>query len=118
MDDLIKEKDELKNQVVMLEAGKASIKLNADRILERDNALSGEYDKLKAELKTATRELAESKDKINQLTRRLDYLKNETERLERDNAALNDAMKVSQAKVPDPCSKKRKMLFDFMPGET
>jgi chromosome segregation ATPase len=119
VDDIMREKAELETQIVMLEAGKASIEYNADRILERDNTLSGEYDKLRAELKKATRALAESEDEINHLTRRLDFLKNEAERLTHDNAALKDAIKFSQAKnVPEPCSKKRKTLFDFIPGET
>jgi chromosome segregation ATPase len=103
----------------MLEASKASIEHNADRILERDNALSGQHDMLVAELKKATRELAERQDEINQLTRRLDFLKNETERLARDNAALIDTLKFTtqDKKCPGPVINKKRKIFDFIPGE-
>eukprot|EP00804_Cyclotella_cryptica_P011248 CCRYP_007741-RA/>CCRYP_007741-RA protein AED:0.15 eAED:0.15 QI:74/1/1/1/1/1/3/225/980 len=115
MDALMKEKCDMENQVLFLEASKASIEHNADRILERDNAITGQHDMLKAELKKITRELAQREDEINQLTRRLEFLKNENERLAHDNAALKDAIKFSQhRKCLDYNCKKRKM-FDIVP---
>jgi chromosome segregation ATPase len=117
MDALMKEKSDMENQVLFLEASKASIEHNADRILERDNAITGQHDMLNAELKKITRELAQREDEINQLTRRLDFLKTENERLVHDNAALRDAMKFSQhRKCSDYSCKKRKM-FDLTPGQ-
>jgi archaellum component FlaC len=114
----MKEKAELEHQFIMLEASKASIEHNADRILERDNALSGQHDSLVAELRKATKDLAQSQDEINQMARRLDFLKNETERLAHDNAALRESTKftVQEKTQPEPGMKKRK-IFDFIPGE-
>lgn len=124
MDDATKEKAELEHQLIMLEASKASIEHNADRILERDNAISGQHDKLVAELKKTKKELASSQDEINQLTRRLDFLKTETERLAQDNAALKESCKFTIESIsstgtnfPELAAKKRKMLFDLIPKE-
>jgi chromosome segregation ATPase len=115
LDDTLKEKAELEHQFIMLEASKASIEDNADRILERDNALSGQHDTLVAELRKATKELAQRQDEINQMARRLDFLKNETERLAHDNAALREFAKftVQDRTQPEPGIKKRK-IFDFI----
>ena len=103
----------------MLEASKASIEHNADRILERDFALSGQHDKLVAELKKVTKELAQSKDEINQLTRRLDFLKAEAERLAHDNAALKESNKFTmQDRIrPEAGMVKKRKMFDIIPGE-
>ena len=101
----------------MLEASKASIEHNADRILERDNALSGQHYKVVAELKIATKDLAERQYELNQLTRRFDFLKTENERLANENNALRDASKfIIQDKQPHLIVKKRK-IFEFMPGD-
>jgi hypothetical protein len=93
----MKEKAQLEHQLIMLEASKASIEHNADRILERDNALSGQHDSLVAELRRATKDLAQR---------------------QHDNAALRESSKftVQEKTQPEPGMKKRK-IFDFIPGE-
>ena len=114
----MKEKGDLENQVILLEASKASIEHNADRILERDNVLSTQHDVLVAELKKARRERGQRQDEINQLTRRLDFLKNEIERLAHDNAALMEAVKFTmEEKHPVSIGSKKRKIFDFIPGE-
>ena len=118
LDVVTKEKAELENQLIMLEASKASIEHNADRILERDNVLSTQHDMLVTQLKKARRERGESQDEIHQLTRRLDFLKNEIERLAHDNAALMEAVKfTTEDKYPEHISNKKRKMFDFVPGE-
>ena len=77
LDIALRERAEIEHQFIMLEASKVSIEENADRILERDNMLSSEYDKLQVELKHATRKLCERQDENNQLTKRLASIKQE-----------------------------------------
>ncbi|KAL7519200.1 hypothetical protein ACHAWX_003989 [Stephanocyclus meneghinianus] len=117
MDALMKEKSDMEHQVLFLEASKASIEHNADRILERDNAITGQHDMLKAELKKIARALAQREDEIIQLTRRLDFLKTENERLMHDNTALRDAMKFSQHRNCNDYSYKKRKMFDLAPGQ-
>lgn len=113
----MKEKSDMEHQVLFLEASKASIEQNADRILERDNAITGQHDMLKAELKKIARALAQREDEIIQLTRRLDFLKTENERLMHDNTALRDAMKFSQHRNCNDYSYKKRKMFDLAPGQ-
>ena len=114
LDIALRERAEIEHQFIMLEASKVSIEENADRILERDNMLSSEYDKLQVELKHATRKLCERQDENNQLTKRLASIKQEIERLAHDNAALVESVKFTTEKMKSPeISHKKRKVFGF-----
>lgn len=114
IDLLVSEKRVLERQVTILEASKASVEGNADRILERDNAIVGQNDRLKTECQKQSIKVANLQDEINQLARRLSYLKKENERLSRDNDALRDAVTFTQAKFLEQDQRlKRRKIFDF-----
>ena len=114
IDLLVSEKRVLERQVALLEASKASVEGNADRILERDNAIVGENDRLRTECQKQSIKVANLQDEINQLARRLSCLKKENERLSRDNDALRDAVTFTQAKFLEQDQRlKRRKIFEF-----
>ena len=103
---LLVEKRALEDKVAFLEASKASIEDNADRILERDNAMTGQYDRLKAEFKKQSLKNVELQGEVNQLVKRLAHLKDEFGRVSRDNCALTDIIQ-SRARSNEPANKRR-----------
>lgn len=107
---MMREKSEIENHVVILEASKASIEHNADRILERENITIGRYDRLRAEFTEQRRQLLEKEEEINALIRRFDYQKSENQILFRENASLKDAMKASQDKHRTEVTRKRRKV--------
>eukprot|EP01082_Thalassiosira_pseudonana_P001518 g1452.t1 g1452 contig10:2120624-2124621(-) len=114
IDLLVCEKRVLERQVALLEASKASVEGNADRILERDNAIVGQNDRLRTECQKQSIKVANLQDEINQLVRRLSCLKKENERLSRDNDALRDAVTFTQAKFLEQDQRlKRRKIFEF-----
>jgi chromosome segregation ATPase len=114
IDLLVSEKRVLERQVALLEASKASVEGNADRILERDNAIVGQNDRLRTECQKQSIKVANLQDEINQLARRLSCLKKENERLSRDNDALRDAVTFTQAKFLEQDQRlKRRKIFEF-----
>ena len=96
VDTLVVEKKALEDKITFLEASKASVEGNADRILQRDNALAGQYDRMKVEFKKQTMKTSELQDEVNNLIKRLMRLKGENGQLSRDNAALKDMIKPIQ----------------------
>ena len=84
------DKKALEENVTFLEASKASVEDNADRILQRDNTIAAKYDRLKVEFKTQTMRIADLQDETKQLVKRLVHLKSENDRISNDNSALND----------------------------
>ncbi len=90
MDDLLKEKNELEDKVVFLEASKASIERKADRILERDNTLTRQHEHLGVEYKKKSRLSAELQCKLEKVLKRMDCMRLENEQLTRDNRTLRE----------------------------
>ncbi|KAL7548755.1 hypothetical protein ACHAWF_016018 [Thalassiosira exigua] len=112
IDALLTEKKDLEAKVTFLEASKASVEGNADRILERDNALAGQYDRLKAEFKKQTMKIAELEDEVLQLVKRLARLKGENGQLLRDNCAMKDMIQAPEV-TNEVSNHKKKALFGF-----
>jgi chromosome segregation ATPase len=90
IDNILEEKKRLEDKVTFLEASKASVEDNADRILERDNTLARQHDRLKAEYKKQTMMMADLQNGADQLRQRLERVKSENERLARDARALKE----------------------------
>jgi len=111
IDTLLTEKKDLRGKITFLEASKASVEDNADRILERDNAIAVQHDRLKSSFKKQTMRIAELQDEVNQVVMRLTRFKAENGRLARDNCALKDIIQISsEARSDDPNNKKRTIL--------
>ncbi len=86
----MKEKNELEDKVVFLEASKASIERKADRILERDNTLTRQHESLGIEYTKQTRLSAELQCKLDKVLKRMDSMRLENEQLTRDNRTLRE----------------------------
>ena len=86
----MEEKKSLEDKVTFLEASKASVEENADRIIERENTLARQHDRLKAEYKKQTMMMADLQNVADQLRRRLERVKSEKERLSCDIRALKE----------------------------
>ena len=108
IDALLMEKNTLENKITFLQASKASVECNADRILERDTTLSGQLDRLKLDFKVKTMRVAELQDEVDQLGKRVSRLKGENNVLSRDNSALKEIIR----RRDDPNSKRR-AIFGF-----
>jgi archaellum component FlaC len=89
-DILLKEKHDLEDKVVFLEASKASIEENADRILERNNALTRQFESLGVEYKKKSRLNAELLSKVDKIGKRMDCIRLENEQLASDNRTLRE----------------------------
>lgn len=90
VDNLLKEKNDLEDKVVFLEASKTSIEENADRILERDNALTRQFESLGVDYKKQSRLNAELQSKVDKIGKRMDCMRLENEQLARDNRTLRE----------------------------
>lgn len=76
-----------------MEASKTSIQANADRILQRDDILAKQHDRLKAVYKDQSILLSHFENEADQLRTRLEQVKFDNERLRRDTRALKDMNK-------------------------
>ena len=115
IDTLIVEKKDLQSKITFLEASKASVEDNADRILQRDNTLGGQHDRLKSSFKKQSMKVAELQGEVGQLTNKVSSLKDENGRLTRDNCALKDMLKTSKSKENEPTHHDRKRaVFGFL----
>merc|ERR1712194_555980 len=112
IDALLLEKKNLQRKITFLEASKASVEHNADRILQRDNALAGQHDRLKSSYKEQSTRMAQLQDEVGQLVQRLARLKEENGRLSCDNCALKDMVKTANG-VEEPNGKTRAAAFGF-----
>lgn len=87
---LLKEKVDLEDKIVFLEASKASIEKNADRILQRDNTLTRQHEHLEVEYKKQSKLNAELQCKIDKMMKRMDCMRVDNEKLTRDNKTLRE----------------------------
>ncbi len=113
IDNLIEEKKRLEDKIMFLEASKASIESNADRILQRDNTLAREHDRLKAEYKTQTVMIADLRMIADHLRHRLERVESENDRLARDTRALKEITNRHEARPFDESNDKRR-AFGFL----
>lgn len=114
IDNLLEEKNRLEGKVTFLEASKASVEDNADRILERDNTLARQHDRLKAEYKKQTMMMADLQNVANQLRQRLERMNSENERLSRDARALKELNnRHHEGRLFDESNDKRRAIFGF-----
>jgi len=119
IDTLLVENKDLQGKITFLEASKASVENNADRILERDNALAGQHDRLKSSFKKQSMKVTELQGEVNQLVQRLANLKEENRRLSRDNSALKDmCVQEPETRFDEPNHKdehnsKKRAVFGF-----
>lgn len=90
VDDLLHERSCLEDKVVFMEASKASIEKNADRILERNYTLARQFEQLAVEFKRQERLNAELQHKIDKVGKRMDCMRLENEQLTRDNRTLRE----------------------------
>lgn len=111
IDTLLQEKQELLDKVTFLEASKASIEDNADRILERDNGLGVRHDRLKSEFKKQTLKVAELEDEVANLSKRLGRMKSAYDQLSNDNSSL--VRDIQARSRVDESKGKRRVIFGF-----
>ena len=90
MDNLSQERNCLEDKVVFMEASKASIEKNADRILERNYTLARQCEQLAVEYKKQGRLNAELQHKVDKVGKRMDCIRLENEQLTRDNKTLRE----------------------------
>lgn len=113
MDILRNEKRELESELLILNAGKASVEDNADRILERDNALNGKYERLKVEYKKQAMMCASFQDEVNRLARRIRHMQVENDRLSHENRSMVETVMSMENKVSDDANVRRRVIFGF-----
>ena len=111
IDTLLQEKQELLDKVTFLEASKASIEDNADRILERDNGLGVRHDRLKSEFKKQTLKVAELEAEVAILSKRLGRMKSAYDQLSNDNSSL--VRDIQARSRVDESKGKRRVIFGF-----
>lgn len=101
----------LEDKVAFLEASKTSVQANADRILQRDNILAKQHDRLKAVYKDQSILLSHFEKEADQLRTRLEQVKFDNERLRRDTRALKDMNKRHHhdGKLFDETNRKKKL---------
>lgn len=124
IDILLEEKKRLEDKVTFLEASKASVEDNADRILERDNTLARQHDRLKAKYKKQTMMMADLQNVADQLRQRLKRMKSENERLSCDTRALKELNNIHQGRIFEKSKErllqsndKRRVIFGFRADE-
>ncbi len=93
-----------------MEASKASVENNADRILERDNTLARQHDRLKAEYKKQTMMIADLRILTDHLRHRLERVESENDRLIRDTKALKEINNRTEARPLNESNDKRRVL--------
>ena len=102
-DSLLAEKDALQDKLTFLEASKASLQENADRILQRNNTLMGQQCRFKVEFKKQTLMIAELQEELNQVVKRLTRLKAENSRPQ-----LCDMVQVSRARLEEEFNRNKR----------
>lgn len=83
----------LEDKVALLEASKISVQANADRILQRDDILAKQHDRLKAVYKDQSILQSHFENEADQLRTRLEQVNFDNECLRRDTRALKDMNK-------------------------
>ena len=103
-------KDALQDKLTFLEASKASLQENADRIQQRNNTLMGQQCRFKVEFNKQTLMIAELQEELNQVVKILTRLKAENSRPQ-----LCDMVQVSRARLEEEFNrnKRRRGAFGF-----
>ena len=99
VDIMTTENKSLKDQIDILEAGKASFEYKSDRILERDNALIGQHERLKSEYKKQAKKMVDLKEQVKALSLVVKRLDMEKEHFFLERATLKETIKTMRTRL-------------------
>ncbi|KAL7445141.1 hypothetical protein ACHAXM_011869 [Skeletonema potamos] len=89
----------LEDRVAILEAGKASFECKSDRILERDNALVGQHERLMREYQKQSTKMADLKEQLKALTLVVKRLDLEKDQFFAERATLRETIKMMSLRL-------------------
>ena len=89
----------LKDKIALLEAGKSSIENKSDRILERDNELVDQNEKLMSEYKQQAKNMVNQKQELNTLSLALKRLELEKKQLIAERVTLRETIKAMRMRL-------------------
>jgi chromosome segregation ATPase len=99
VDIMTTENKTLEDRIAILEAGKASFEYKSDRILERDNALVGQHERLMSEYQKQTKKMVDLKEQLKALTLVVKRLDLEKEQFFAERATLRETIKTMRTRL-------------------
>jgi chromosome segregation ATPase len=99
VDTLTKEKSGLEVRIAMLEAAKASYEYKSDRILERDNAIVVQHDRLKSDFNEQAKKVVYLQQQVAELSLALKRLDAEKKQLSEEDLTLRETIKTLRMRL-------------------
>jgi len=93
------ENKRLEDRIAILEAGKTSFEYKSDRILERDNALAGQHERLVSEALKQAKKMSDLKNEVKELSLVVKRLELEKQHFIAERATLRETIKTMRTRL-------------------